>query len=295
MARGRHHGQQSRQENFNRNQFSREQLNRNQQGQTQNRRFNTGQLNAGQQEREVGWREDNYRRGRSDYYQEDYPDGGRDVYTRAGRGRDFVEDRYDPYGERNFYNEPHAFGDTRAPHGGRAGRSSYGSSKYGGSDYQNGDYNRTAAERTNDGGPYTMQASGDDRSDIVGNNWSRSSGVGEWSSDTRLYGDDNSVGYDPGSWAPRRSTHQGRGPKGYERSDDRIKELVCERLTDAPSLDASEIVVEVKNHEVSLTGSVDSRSAKHLAEDLVESVGGITEINNQLKVIGNGNHAGRTS
>ena len=33
--------------------------------------------------------------------------------------------------------------------------------------------------------------------------------------------------------------HRGRGPKGYRRSDERIREDVCERLTEDPFIDAS--------------------------------------------------------
>jgi hypothetical protein len=32
----------------------------------------------------------------------------------------------------------------------------------------------------------------------------------------------------------RQGRHRGRGPKGYTRSDDRIREEVCDRLTDDP-------------------------------------------------------------
>jgi hypothetical protein len=37
------------------------------------------------------------------------------------------------------------------------------------------------------------------------------------------------------SWTTSdRVRHRGRGPKGYTRSDDRIREEVCDRLTDDP-------------------------------------------------------------
>src|SRR5205085_11361201 len=50
------------------------------------------------------------------------------------------------------------------------------------------------------------------------------------------------------SWQ-RRGQHTGRGPKGYTRSDDRIMEDVCERLTQHGNIDASEITVQVNNGE----------------------------------------------
>ena len=76
----------------------------------------------------------------------------------------------------------------------------------------------------------------------------------------------------------------GRGPKGYVRSTDRIKEEVCERLTQHGYLDASGIEVTVENGEVTLTGTVDSREAKRLAEDIIDSISGVRDIHNRLRI-----------
>jgi osmotically-inducible protein OsmY len=76
----------------------------------------------------------------------------------------------------------------------------------------------------------------------------------------------------------------GRGPKGYTRSDERIREDVSDKLTEHPDLDASEIEVRVKQGEVTLAGSVDSRWAKRLAEDIAESCTGVRDVMNQLRV-----------
>jgi hypothetical protein len=95
--------------------------------------------------------------------------------------------------------------------------------------------------------------------------------------------------------------HAGRGPKGYKRADERIKEDVNERLTHDPHIDASEVEVEVKNGEVTLTGTVDSRQNKRRAEDVIENVSGVSEIHNQLRVqsrqeaTGGGAQAGASS
>jgi osmotically-inducible protein OsmY len=78
--------------------------------------------------------------------------------------------------------------------------------------------------------------------------------------------------------------HRGRGPKGYTRSDDRIRDDVNDRLTDDPYVDASEIEVSVSNCEVTLSGTVDSREAKRRAEDCVESVSGVRHVQNNLRV-----------
>jgi osmotically-inducible protein OsmY len=80
------------------------------------------------------------------------------------------------------------------------------------------------------------------------------------------------------------SRHRGRGPRNYTRSDDRIREDVNDRLTDDPHVDASEIEVNVSNREVTLSGTVNSRFEKRHAEDLAESVSGVTHVQNNLRV-----------
>ena len=84
--------------------------------------------------------------------------------------------------------------------------------------------------------------------------------------------------------ADREADHRGRGPKGYKRSDDRIREDVSDRLYDDPYVDASEIEVSVGGGEVTLTGTVDSRDARRRAEDVAERVSGVTYVQNNLRV-----------
>jgi hypothetical protein len=76
----------------------------------------------------------------------------------------------------------------------------------------------------------------------------------------------------------------GRGPKGYRRSDERIKEDVCEYLAQHGAVDASDIEVSVQDGEVTLSGTVDSRRVKRMAEETVESAGGVSEVHNRLRV-----------
>jgi osmotically-inducible protein OsmY len=76
----------------------------------------------------------------------------------------------------------------------------------------------------------------------------------------------------------------GMGPKGYKRSDDRIKEDVSERLTDHPFIDASDIEIVVADAEVTLKGSVDDRRSKRLAEDVAEQARGVKDVHNQIRV-----------
>lgn len=92
------------------------------------------------------------------------------------------------------------------------------------------------------------------------------------------------------------SMHKGVGPKGYQRSDERIKEDVNDRLTDDGMLNASEIEVEVKAGEVVLSGTVENRNEKRRAEDVAEAVSGVKNVENRIRVSqGNmGNRQGNT-
>lgn len=81
-----------------------------------------------------------------------------------------------------------------------------------------------------------------------------------------------------------RENHRGKGPKNYTRSDDRIKEDVSDRLEDHSYLDASDIDIEVNNGDVVLTGTVESRYAKRLAEDLAEHCSGVKNVENRIRI-----------
>lgn len=81
-----------------------------------------------------------------------------------------------------------------------------------------------------------------------------------------------------------RQDHRGRGPKGYTRSDDRIREDVSDALSDDPMVDASEITVRVSSSEVTLDGTVHSRAAKHRAEHCAERISGVNHVQNNLRV-----------
>jgi BON domain len=82
----------------------------------------------------------------------------------------------------------------------------------------------------------------------------------------------------------RTEDHRGRGPKGYRRSDDRIRELVCEHLTEDPTIDASDIEIQVSNGEVTLNGFVNDRRAKWWAEEIAHRSSGYGEVHNRLRV-----------
>jgi osmotically-inducible protein OsmY len=88
----------------------------------------------------------------------------------------------------------------------------------------------------------------------------------------------------PTGWGSASRGYRGVGPLNYTRSDERIREDLNERLTDADDLDASGITVEVSNGVAILSGSVDERWMKHRAEDLADSCSGVRDVRNQIQV-----------
>jgi len=84
--------------------------------------------------------------------------------------------------------------------------------------------------------------------------------------------------------APHRGRFFGRGPKGYRRSDERIKEEISDRLMGHPDVDASDVEVQVSNGIVTLTCTIENRHEKRITEYLAEDTLGVDDVNNQLKV-----------
>jgi osmotically-inducible protein OsmY len=82
----------------------------------------------------------------------------------------------------------------------------------------------------------------------------------------------------------REGDYRGRGPKGYTRSDERIKDDLNDRLTDDYAIDASDIEVDVTAGDVILSGTVESRFEKRRAEDLAERVSGVRNVENRIRV-----------
>ncbi|MES2034378.1 MAG: BON domain-containing protein [Pseudomonadota bacterium] len=184
-----------------------------------------------------------------------YRDDDRDYLTsglRAGGQSDRPEDygRYGQggsraYGDRYRSGGPRAYGDAPYPYGSR-------------------DEERAGAhEGRRDRGYGYGARPGEDRSFNAGHNQYL---------EAVTDGDDS-----PGE-------HKGRGPKGYRRSDDRIREDINDRLTDDGRLDATHVDVQVIEGEVTLTGTVDSREAKRRAEDIAERVTGVGDVQNNLRI-----------
>jgi osmotically-inducible protein OsmY len=219
-----------------------------------------------------------YGQGRARDRGADFSGGMMDDMRRYARGDyDRDDDR-----SRGGYGYGYGHGGEDRSYGYERDRS-MGERGYGGSDYGR-DYGRGY------GSGYGRERSGS-------SDWSRS----DWSSSDRDRSGRNERGWlekagdEVASWfgdddAERRRHqdeqrgHRGRGPRGYTRSDDRIREDVSDRLTDDPYVDASDIDITVNKGEVTLTGHVEHRSAKRRAEDLAESVSGATHVQNNLRV-----------
>ena len=78
--------------------------------------------------------------------------------------------------------------------------------------------------------------------------------------------------------------HSGKGPKGYTRTDDKLKDEINEKLYHDSHVDASDVDVTVENGEATLTGTVENKMAKRRIEDIVESIAGVRDVENRLKV-----------
>ena len=194
-------------------------------------------------------REGSYRRSYGGEMDRDYePDYGQRDYSRGYSGSE-TNRGYGNYGR-------------EMSSGSSYGRGSYGS-RFGRGDYERGYGNRE--EYQNRAGE--ERGWWDRASDEV------SSWFGDEEAERRRLMDEQRAGQ-----------HRGRGPRGYRRSDDRIQEDVNDRLSDHAYLDASDVEVSVDNSEVTLSGTVNGRYEKRLAEDIAESVSGVTHVQNNLRV-----------
>jgi len=174
-------------------------------------------------------------------------------YT-PGRGREFSSFTGNDFGGGDFSGGAGTYGHERSTFGGERayGRASHGGGAWGAGSYGAG--SRLAANRGEWRDDDWRGSRGDER------------GFFERAGDTvaRWFGDEDDYG--------RRETYRGRGPVGYTRTDDRIREDACERLTDDWGVDASKVEVTVSNAEITLDGTVPSRRQKRRAEDLVQAL-----------------------
>lgn len=80
----------------------------------------------------------------------------------------------------------------------------------------------------------------------------------------------------------RRQTNS--GPRSRRKSDESLTQEIREILTADPELEATDVEVEVEGGAVTLRGAVVDSDARLLAEELVESLSGVREVHNRLRV-----------
>lgn len=134
------------------------------------------------------------------------------------------------------------------------------------------------------GGDRSYATSDDDRFGRGGGGASR--GFGRADENRRLgpaVGRMPAYGVGGGSFDERLVGHRGQGPRNYVRSDERLREILCEVLADDDRIDASQIEVEVHSGDVTLSGTVPDRRMKRLAEDVLENLPGVEEVHNHIR------------
>lgn len=157
-------------------------------------------------------------------------------------------------------------------------------------DYETNDRNRQPSRKAN----FNRPNSGFDRNLDRGQpRWAGTNDHLTWGTSDRSYGHSYGEGsldyerdthYGPSEGTSQASGFFGKGPKGYRRSDDRIKEEVCETLSRHPRIDASDIEVKVEDACVTLSGAVESREVKRAAEMAIENISGVDDVKNELRV-----------
>ena len=71
-----------------------------------------------------------------------------------------------------------------------------------------------------------------------------------------------------------------------QKSDDKIYDLIIQKLANDPDVKGAGFDVAVKNGAVTLNGTVHDEKAREKAEKLTKKVKGVTSVTNQLKVSG---------
>ena len=229
-------------------------------------------------------RADNARRDRG----EDLGRGGRDPEPRydaySGGGRSEAGRGGEPRGD-GLYREVYGYGArddlSREPWEGHGARNEDHERRM--RDERRFREERTLRDERAFGGSRAAPYERDERRDTGRNFLDRAAEqVSSW-----FRGDDSGprdAGEDRRAERREEGLHRGRGPQAYKRPDERIADEVHERLTEDAWVDASNISVSVSGGEVTLSGTVPEREAKHRAERLIEDLSGVIHVQNNLRV-----------
>lgn len=215
---------------------------------------------------------------------EDYP--GRESQDWQSRAsRDHQPLSQEPFGHEPF---PHsAFGESEPPRyfgtgaQGHGGGPSFTGGTYGTADWRSDSpyFDEVGFNR----GQYEDPLS----SESQGRSQPRQGGFGQTRYGQNRYGQS---GYGESSFYGRGRQQQRRypqGPKGYTRSDERLREDISERLMQAYDIDSSEVTVQVQGGKVVLEGTVPSRHMKHAIEDIADGAPGVQDVDNRIRVTSN--------
>jgi hypothetical protein len=212
--------------------------------------------------------------------EETWRPGGR----RQGSGREYSDVRERGYGREQDWrggSQGYEGGSHRGSERTRQMGQAYGAGEHGTQEWGEGRYgekqDREYRERTEGYGGRGWESTG-----LGGPN---AYGSGSYGGSSMYGGSYMGPSWNPGM-AQRQGMgqHFGRGPKGYRRSDERIREDVNEALFRDEHVDATEIEIEVLEGEVTLSGTVDSREARRMAEDCVWNVSGVRNVTNTIRL-----------
>jgi osmotically-inducible protein OsmY len=234
--------------------------------------------------------EPSYRDSGSSAYEQPYGHGrGDEGYSEAGRyeseqrrygsqgGGGYSAPEAPHYSERQYREQPSRGG--REQNWGEQ-RGGYGSQGYG-SAQRHGSQSHGSSQGGSYQGGYGSQSGGSQG--YGSQSYGPQGGYGRPSS-SGMAGEWGEFERSRGSATRGQGQHRGKGPKGYRRTDERVREDISERLKDHDEIDASEIEVEVANGEVTLKGEVADRHEKWMAEECAYQVSGVGEVNNQLRL-----------
>ena len=108
---------------------------------------------------------------------------------------------------------------------------------------------------------------------------------GNWGSEGAAFGSQRGQpGGNYGYGQRQEFGQQRQTPKGYTRSDERIRDDVCEHLYRNHDVDVANVSVEVKGGAVTLEGTVPDRRMKHRIEDICEQCIGVSDVENRIRV-----------
>lgn len=187
------------------------------------------------------------------------------------------------YGQQGFQMQ----GGQRAggPRSGEFARpGNYGSGDYGNSGYSSGAYSGQQGGYSSGNSypnPSNYGNGGSQSSNYAGHGYSAAGGYA---------GADESSRGEFGGRTARSNSGAGmkrawnRGPKGYTRSDERIREDISDQLMHSHEIDPSEVEIQVSGGEVTLTGTVCCRREKYQLEELAERVAGVKDVVNNVRI-----------